>query len=124
MMAKPGKPTPKRTPVKLEIPADLGAQYVNFALITHSLSEIILDFAQILPNTPKARVQSRILLTPTNAKLLHKALGESLAKFEAAHGEIGVPPTLADRLFGGVGLGGLPNDDDDSDETQGGDADA
>ena len=102
MSNAPGQARPKRAQIKLEIPGNLPAQYVNFALITHSLSEMILDFAQVLPNTPKARVQSRIILTPTNAKLLYKALGDSIAKYESTHGEIKVPPTLADQLFGGV----------------------
>lgn len=105
---------PKRPAIKVEIPANLGAQYVNFALITHSMSEIVFDFAQVLPNTPKARVQARIIMSPTNAKLLHKALGESIAKYESAHGEIKVPPTLADQLFKAARstTGGVEEDDE------------
>jgi hypothetical protein len=105
MTTGPGTPSPqqpKRKQVKIEIPADLAAEYVNFALITHSMSEIIMDFAQVLPNTPKARIKTRVIITPTNAKLLHKALGDSIEKYEARHGEIKVPPTLADQLFRSV----------------------
>lgn len=113
-MSDQAKPTsqqqPARQQVKVEVPADLTAQYVNFALITQTMSEVMLDFAQVLPSTPKARVQTRLILTPTNAKLLHKALGDSLARFEALHGEIKVPPTLADRLFRSV----RPEGDDES----------
>ena len=101
MTEKPLTP-PKRTQIQVELPANLSALYVNFAMITQTLSEIILDFAQVLPNTPKARVQSRLILTPTNAKLLYKALGESLERYESTHGEIKVPPTLADQLFQAV----------------------
>ena len=75
-----GNQQAKRAQIKLEIPADLAAQYVNFALITHSLSEVILDVAQVLPGSPKSRVQSRLVFSPTNAKLLYQALGETLAK--------------------------------------------
>ncbi len=96
------QPERPRQQIKVEVPADLPAYYVNFALITQTLSEVMLDFAQVLPNTPKARVQTRLILTPNNAKLLHKALGESLARYESTHGEIKVPPTLADRLFRSV----------------------
>lgn len=106
-----GQQKPKRAQVKLEIPANLTAQYVNFALITHSLSEIIMDVAQILPGTPKARVQTRLILTPTNAKLLHKALGDSIAKYETRHGEITVPPTLADQLFSATRVTSAGDDD-------------
>lgn len=105
MSNEEGPPRPKRAQIQIEIPANLAGQYVNFALITHSLSEIILDFAQVLPNTPKSRVQARVIMTPTNAKLLLKALGESIEKYENAHGEIKVPPTLADQLFGSVRAG-------------------
>ena len=50
------------------------AIYTNFALITHSPSELILDLARALPNAPKAKVYARVVMTPMNAKLLHKAL--------------------------------------------------
>ena len=67
--------------VNIELPQDLEAIYSNFALITHSPSEIVIDFAKLLPNVPKAKVYARILMTPMNAKLLHRALGENLGKF-------------------------------------------
>ena len=86
--------------IKIEIPADLEGIYVNFALISHSASELVLDFARLLPNTPQAKVQARLIMTPINAKLLMHALGENLGKFEAQYGEIIVPAhhTLADQL--------------------------
>lgn len=80
-----------RRPVQVELPAELEAIYSNFALITHSPSEMIVDFARMLPNTPKAKVYARVILTPMNAKLLHKALGDNLAKFEEKYGEIKTP---------------------------------
>jgi hypothetical protein len=83
-------PGPQRQ-IQIELPADLEATYSNFAMITHSPSEIIVDFARALPNVPKAKVYARIIMTPMNAKLLHKALGDNLAKFEEKFGEIQVP---------------------------------
>ena len=83
----------------IEIPANLEATYSNFALITHSPSEMIIDFARLLPNMPKARIYARIVMTPMNAKLLLRALGENLSRFEAQYGEIVVPTGLADQLF-------------------------
>ena len=77
--------------IKVELPASLDAVYSNFALITHSPSEMIIDFARVLPNVPKAKVHARIVMTPMNAKLLHKALGENLTKFEEKYGEIKAP---------------------------------
>lgn len=83
--------TVRQRPIQIELPADLEAIYANFAVITHSPSEMIVDFARALPNTPKARVYARILMTPMNAKLLHRALGENLSKFEDKFGEIKTP---------------------------------
>ncbi len=80
-----------RRPIQVELPAELEATYANFVLITHSASEMIVDFARMLPNVPKAKVYSRIIMTPMNAKLLHKALGDNLAKFEEKFGEIKTP---------------------------------
>jgi hypothetical protein len=102
-METPSKPPARR--LNLEIPGDLAAVYANFAIITHSPWEVFLDFAQILPNLPKARVQTRIVLTPTNAKMLLKALEENITSYEDQHGEITLPPrplTLADQLFGTI----------------------
>lgn len=103
MSDPPPKKAPRRIQIQVEVPADLEATYANFVVITHSPSEIILDFAQILPQQPKARVQKRVVMTPLNAKLLHQALGENLAKHEAKFGEIQLPrqgPTLTQQFFG------------------------
>ena len=86
--AKPGRPVR----VNLELPGDLEATYANFTLITHSSSEVIMDFARLLPNTPKTRIYARVIMTPVNAKLLHDALGENLRKFEDKYGEIKAAP--------------------------------
>lgn len=62
--------------------------YSNLAIITHSPAEFVIDFVRMMPGTPKAKVKSRILLTPQHAKRLMKALQENIGKFEAIHGEI------------------------------------
>jgi len=81
----------KRVQINVELPAELEAVYANFAMITHSPSEIVIDFARVLPNVPRAKVYARILMTPINAKLLHRALGDNLTKFEEQFGEIKTP---------------------------------
>lgn len=91
-MSKPEEP--KQARINLEIPAELEAVYANLALISHSPSEIILDFARVMPNVPKSKIHSRIVMTPINAKLLHRALSESLAKFEAKFGTINIPENI------------------------------
>jgi len=62
--------------------------YANLAVITHSSSEFVVDFIKIMPGMPKAKVKSRIVLTPQHAKRLLMALGENIHRFESAHGEI------------------------------------
>src|ERR1700743_310344 len=62
--------------------------YSNLAIITHSSSEFVLDFIRVMPGVPKAKVKSRIILTPEHAKRLISALEENLEKFEAVNGRI------------------------------------
>ncbi len=62
--------------------------YSNLAIINHSASEFVMDFVCIMPGTPKAKVKSRIVLTPQHAKRLLKAMGENIQRYEAAHGDI------------------------------------
>lgn len=91
--------------LRLELPANLATQYANAAIVSHTHSEIIMDFVQIMPNDPRARVVSRLAMTPANAKLFMQALQQNLEKFESKHGEISLPPkpvSLAEQLFGSV----------------------
>lgn len=62
--------------------------YSNLAIINHSASEFVLDYVCIMPGTPKAKVKSRIILTPQHAKRLLKAMSENIHRYELAHGEI------------------------------------
>jgi hypothetical protein len=76
--------------------------YSNLAIITHSSSEFVIDFVRVMPGVPKAKVKSRIILTPQHAKRLLNALDENLAKFEQIHGEIEVDNSVGLPLqFGG-----------------------
>lgn len=62
--------------------------YSNLAIINHSASEFVVDFVTLMPGVPKAKVKSRIILTPQHAKRLLKAIGENIHRYELAHGEI------------------------------------
>ena len=62
--------------------------YSNLAIISHSNSEFVIDFIRMLPNVPKAKVKSRIILTPGHAKRMLKALADNIKKYEAQHGKI------------------------------------
>ena len=80
---------PQKKEIGIEISKETAAgNYSNLALITHSNSEFILDFARILPGYPKAQVVSRIIMTPEHAKRLLLALSDNIGKFESQNGEI------------------------------------
>ena len=65
-----------------------GGIYSNLAIITHSPTEFILDFVSLMPGAPKAKVKSRIVMTPQHAKRLYKALADNLNKYESQFGSI------------------------------------
>lgn len=63
-------------------------QYANLAVISHSFAEFIIDFVNVMPNTPKSKVKSRIVMTPQHAKRLMRALIDNVKQFETANGVI------------------------------------
>ena len=85
----------------LDMPEDLKAVYANLVRIAHSPSEMVLDFAHLLPGITPARVCARVIMSPLAVKLLQRALTENLARYEASFGEIKLPGegSLADFLF-------------------------
>ncbi len=87
---------------RLELPATLEPTYSNAVVISQTTSEIVFDFTQVLPNDPRVRVKQRIIMTPSNAKALLNALTQHMGRYEEKNGEIVLPPTLADQLFGAV----------------------
>ena len=115
------KPAPKKAVrinrPRLVLPQALEARYSNLVRISHTPSEMVFDFGQILPGDKMASIKSRILMTPISAKLLQMALTENLAKFEASFGEIVIPKskTLADNLFAPLQN---PENSDDSKESE------
>jgi hypothetical protein len=62
--------------------------YSNLAIISHSSTDFVLDFIRIVPNTPKAKVKSRVIITPENAKRLLRALKDNITKYESRYGKI------------------------------------
>ena len=65
--------------------------YSNLALISHSHSDFVLDFARILPGMPKPEVCSRVILAPEHAKRLLAALQENIMRYEREYGQIRIP---------------------------------
>ncbi len=74
--------------IQIELSEDIAqGTYANLAVIAHSTSEFIIDFIRVVPGVPKAKVQSRVILTPDNAKRLLYALQDNIAKFEDQQGK-------------------------------------
>jgi len=83
--------TPQEGQLNIELSEEVAEGiYSNLAIITHSNSEFVVDFIKVMPGVPKARVKSRIVLTPQHAKRLLTALKDNISKFEAANGAIKV----------------------------------
>ncbi len=99
----------KKQELKIELTPEIAAgHYSNLAVISHSGNEFFMDFIAVAPNMPQAKVQSRIIMTPENAKNLLFALRDNIAKYEANFGEISrKQPKNAPK--GGQNDGGLPN---------------
>ena len=81
----------KKKQLKIEIDESVGqGEYVNFAIVTHSAAEFVLDFIRILPGLNKSKVKSRIVISPMHAKTFLKALQDNIGKYEKKFGEIKV----------------------------------
>lgn len=85
------EPKPVNGPqINIELSEDVAeGTYSNLVMLAHSSEEFILDFIRVMPGVPKARVKSRIIVTPQHAKRLLHALADNIERFERAHGEIG-----------------------------------
>lgn len=94
---------PQQQQINVELPEkEAEGIYANLAMIIHSPTEIIIDFARVMPRLPKAKILSRIIMTPMHAKLLLQALTDNLKKFEKQFGEIKIhgAPNQASKGIG------------------------
>jgi len=83
---------PKKNQINIELGEEMAeGTYVNMFMIGHSNSEFIIDFIKWMPGVAKAKVKSRIILTPHHAKRLLRALQENISKYESMFGTIEVP---------------------------------
>ena len=103
-------PTPNQKKIIIDMPKDLKAVYANIVFTSHTPAEVVLDFAQALPRTPRGQIQSRIIMSPMHAKMLQHALAQNIANYERQFGEIRMPVNLADQLFK------FPQQDDENDD--------
>ncbi|MFH1446372.1 MAG: DUF3467 domain-containing protein [Chloroflexota bacterium] len=87
--------------ITVHLPEDIKPIYANMVRIAHTPAEFVLDFSAILPGNLKPEVLARVVMSAMGLKLLHRALGENIARYESSFGEIQLPAshTLADDLF-------------------------
>jgi hypothetical protein len=81
------EPKPQQINVQLDEKVADGI-YSNLALISHSPAEFFLDFARMVPGSPKANVQARIIMTPPHMKFLLNAIKENIERYEKQFGEV------------------------------------
>src|SRR6218665_3296868 len=90
--------------INIELSEELAeGVYSNLAIITHSQAEFVADFIQMMPGMPKAKVRSRVIMSPQSAKRLMHALIENVQKFEQQNGMISDndSPSFPPMNFGG-----------------------
>ncbi|MBO6085820.1 MAG: DUF3467 domain-containing protein [Acetobacter sp.] len=89
----------KQGQLQIDLPQDVAkGVYSNFAIISHSSSEFVIDFAALLPGIPKATVAARVLVAPEHTKRLLAALQENIMRYEKEYGKIELknqPPRTA-----------------------------
>lgn len=98
---------PHQQELKIELTPEIAAgHYSNLAVISHSPNEFFMDFIAVSPNMPQARVQTRVIMTPENAKTLLSALQDNINRYEATFGPIQrKAPVNAPK----GNVGGIPN---------------
>jgi hypothetical protein len=97
----------KEGQINIELPEDKAqGVYSNLVAINHSPTEFVVDFIQMMPGVPKAKVQSRVILTPEHAKRLLQALGENVTRYEQNFGNVQThePPQVPLNFGGPTGV--------------------
>ena len=103
MSEKKDEQRPAGPQLNIELNEDIAeGTYSNLVMLAHSAEEFILDFIRVMPGVPKARVKSRIIVSPPHAKRLLRALADNIDRFEQAHGEIEDAPQQGPAVHFGM----------------------
>ena len=79
----------KKKQIKIELDESVGqGEYANFAIVSHTPAEFIMDFVRILPGMQKSKVKSRVIISPLHTKTFLSALKDNIEKYEKKFGEI------------------------------------
>lgn len=88
-MAEEEKKDKQGNQINIELSEEVAeGVYTNLAMIAHSNSEFVIDFIRLMPGVPKAKVKSRVVITPEHAKRLLNALKDNINKYEETFGPI------------------------------------
>ena len=97
-MLGPNQPQRK---LEIEIPAEIAEGiYANMVAIAYSPSEFVFDFVRVVPGVPKSKVQTRVIMTPLNAKNFMMALQKNIENYEKQFGEIKISGAKPDKTIG------------------------
>ena len=92
------KESKKKHQIKIELDDNVGqGEYANFAVVTHSPAEFVMDYIRVLPGMTKSKVKSRIIMAPMHAKTLMMALQDNIKKYESKFGEIKIAKSTIHR---------------------------
>ena len=97
-MQNPSNPQNQQQEIKIELSEEMAeGVYTNLAIVSHSNAEFFFDFIRLVPGFPKAKVKSRVVMSPQHAKYLLNALRENIKRYEAQYGNISeeqMPPAF------------------------------
>ena len=100
----------KKKQIKIELDESVSqGEYANFAIVTHSAAEFIMDFVRILPGMQKSKVKSRVIISPIHTKTFLSALKDNIEKYEKKFGEIKVIKNKQVPNFNLLNKDTLPN---------------
>ncbi|MFH2005110.1 MAG: DUF3467 domain-containing protein [bacterium] len=84
---KPGPKGQAKIAIQIDDNVAMG-MYSNFMLINHNESEFVIDFAYLLPGPPRAKIGSRVILTPQHMKRVLETVQKNIEKYEERFGPI------------------------------------
>jgi hypothetical protein len=90
-------PTPPQLQVELDDVTAQGA-YSNLVFLNHNDAEFTFDFVYVQPGGPRARVRSRVIVSPRHAKRFLHALENNIARYEQVFGKIEEGPQVDPSL--------------------------
>lgn len=95
MTDQPKPPTPPGAmAIQIHLDEEMAqGTYVNLVMINHNETEFVLDFVYVQPQQPKAKVRSRVILSPKQTARLLSALTENVGRYQKRFGPIGPPDT-------------------------------